>query len=180
MEHTELVALIRGGVPSIGGTWAELGAGGGNFTGALRELLGREGLIYAIDRDARAIEQQRKRWVGATLGAKVSPLVADFTQPIAMPPLDGVLMCNALHFVRDQVGVLARIYSYLRPGGRLLLVEYDFRMPRPWVPVPVSAEKFGLLATKAGFTPPTIVGKRRSPSSGNEMYAAVALRPTSQ
>src|SRR5262249_54282541 len=40
MEQSEMVALIRGGVPGPGGIWADLGAGTGNFSWALAELLG--------------------------------------------------------------------------------------------------------------------------------------------
>lgn len=46
----ELKTLIRGGIASSGGTWADFGAGAGNFTLALRDLLGAEATRYAIDR----------------------------------------------------------------------------------------------------------------------------------
>ena len=39
-----MVALIRGGVPRAGGVWADLGAGTGNFTWALAELIGPQGM----------------------------------------------------------------------------------------------------------------------------------------
>ena len=55
MELSEMVALIRGGVSEPGGNWADLGAGTGNFSWALAELIGPQGTIYAIDRDAKAI-----------------------------------------------------------------------------------------------------------------------------
>ena len=51
MDRAEMIELIRGGVPGAGGVWADLGAGTGNFTWALRELLGTHGLIYSVDRD---------------------------------------------------------------------------------------------------------------------------------
>jgi ubiquinone/menaquinone biosynthesis C-methylase UbiE len=47
-----MVALIRGGVAEPGGIWADLGAGTGNFTWALAELLGLSATVHAIDRDA--------------------------------------------------------------------------------------------------------------------------------
>ena len=74
MEHAEMVALIRGGVPMPSGVWADLGAGTGNFTWALRELLGAQGTIYAVDRDGRAIDRQRAALAqAATPGATILP-----------------------------------------------------------------------------------------------------------
>ena len=176
MDRAEMVALIHSGVPTPGGVWADLGAGTGNFTWALRQLLGSQGTIYAVDRDARAIARQRELLAGAEPGAAILPLQADFTRPLDLPPLDGALMANALHFVRDQAAMLARVASYLRPGGRLVLVEYDLRQAVPWVPFPVAFERFESLAIDASLVEPALIGSRRSPSSGIAMYAAVAVR----
>jgi ubiquinone/menaquinone biosynthesis C-methylase UbiE len=179
VERAEMVALIRGGVPQAGGVWADLGAGTGNFTWALCDLLGQAGTIYALDRDRRAVEHLRTAIAQAVKpGATIAPIQADFTRSIDLPPLDGVLMANALHFVRDQPAMLALITGYLRPGGRLLMVEYDVKETLAWVPFPVQFERFQMLAAQAGLAGPTLVGTRRSPSSGIVMYAAVAVRRT--
>jgi ubiquinone/menaquinone biosynthesis C-methylase UbiE len=177
MDHAEMVALIRDGVDAPGGIWADLGAGTGNFTWALRELLGPQGTIYAVDRDGKAISRQRAALAQAVApGAAIHSIQADFTHPIELPPLDGVLMANALHFVRDQVATLTRVADYLRPGGRLLLVEYDLGAPVPWVPFPTPLDRFRVLARQAGLTDPALIGTRRSPSTGITMYAAVTAR----
>ena len=176
MEQSEMVALIRGGVPQEGGIWADLGAGTGNFSWALAELISPHGTIYAIDRDAKAIRQIHQRIVQADPGAAIIPQQADFSRALDIPTLDGILMANALHFIRDQPAVLALVANYLRPAGRLLVVEYDLRAPLPWVPFPVSFARLELLATQAGFEPPTEIGRRVSPSSGVAMFAALALR----
>lgn len=177
MERSEMVALIRAGVPAPGGVWADLGAGTGNFTWALRELLGPSDAIHAIDRDGKAIRRQRELLDGGPPGAAIIPIQADFTRPLDLPPLDGVLMANSLHFVRDQAAALALIAGYLRPAGRLLLIEYDLRAPVPWVPFPVPPARFAALAADAGLARPVEVGRRVSPSSGVAMYAAVAEMP---
>ncbi|HBY95359.1 MAG TPA: class I SAM-dependent methyltransferase [Chloroflexi bacterium] len=178
VDRGEMIALIRAGVPEPGGTWADLGAGTGNFTWALRALLGPRGTIYAIDRDAKAIRRQRELFAQAEPGAAILPVQADFTCPLDLPPLDGVLMANALHFVRDQAAALTQVARYLRPGGRFLLVEYDVHRAGPWVPFPLPFERFQLLAPLVGLSAPALVGTRRSPSSGITMYASVAVRPT--
>ncbi len=171
-----MVELIRGGVPDSGGTWADLGAGSGNFTWALSELLGSEATIYAIDRDARAAADLSARRTSTPPRATMIPLQADVMRELSLPPLDGVLMANLLHFIRDQAGLLRRLAVYLKPGGRLLVVEYEQTLPLPWVPFPVPFPRFSALATSVGYLAPALVGTRRSPSSGRVMYAAVARR----
>ncbi len=166
MTHDEMVALIRGGVGETGGVWADFGAGRGNFTRALRDLLGAEATIYAIDHNVRALKQIRC----------AHTIQADFTQPLDLPLLDGVLMVNSLHFIREQVETLRRIVGYLRPGGRLLIVEYAVSAPRSYIPYPVPFERFQSLAKEAGFSNPVQVGYRRSPSMGISMYAGAACK----
>jgi SAM-dependent methyltransferase len=112
----------------------------------------------------------------ASPGATIIPQQADFTRPLDLPALDGLLLANSLHFIRDQQAALALIAGYLRPGGCLLLVEYDLRAPLPWVPFPVPLARLELLAAEAGFEKPTEIGRRISRSSNVAMFAARALR----
>jgi ubiquinone/menaquinone biosynthesis C-methylase UbiE len=175
MDRAEMVELIRGGVPGAGGVWADLGAGTGNFTWALRELLDEQSAIYAVDRDAKAIRAQRELLEHAGPGAAIVPLQADITQPLDLPLLDGALLANALHFIRDQPAALALIAGYVRPGGRVLIVEYDLAEPLRWAPFPVPFARFEALAASAGLRAVARVGHRVSPSSGIAMYAAVAF-----
>jgi ubiquinone/menaquinone biosynthesis C-methylase UbiE len=166
MTHEEILRLIRRGIEQRGGVWADFGAGTGNFTRALRDLLGPEAILYAIDRDAQALSAHRDALT----------IQADFTRPIELPPLDGVLMANALHWTRFQSETLQQIRDYLRPGGRLILVEYEVRWPRPYIPHPVPYVRFETLALEAGFTQAQYIGRRDSPSGNIGMYAALALK----
>jgi ubiquinone/menaquinone biosynthesis C-methylase UbiE len=172
MDHGEMVALLREGVPTAGGTWADLGAGSGSFTWALHELIGPAGTIIAVDCDSKALERLRAASADRR-DADIRPVEADFMQPLDLPPLDGVLMANALHFVADQRAVLSRIAGYLRARGRLLLVEYETGR-LPWTPYPVPFARFTRLAGEAGLASPVLIGTRRSPTSGVVMYSALA------
>ncbi len=151
MDHADHVRLIRDGVIGGGSTWADLGAGSGAFTLALADLLGPAGTIFAVDRDRRALEALAGA-VGARFPAiGLQTLVADFTRPIALPPLDGVVMANSLHFVRHKRSVLALVRGLLHEDGRLVLVEYDADHGNPWVPFPLSYGSWERLAAEAGF-----------------------------
>ena len=128
MDHRDHVALLRDGVPAGGGTWADLGAGDGAFTLALAELLGPGGIIHAVDRDGGALRRNVAAAAAAFPAVEVRPLVGDFTRSLDLPPLDGVVMANSLHFVRDRRPVLRLVHGLLRPGGRLIVVENAHRL----------------------------------------------------
>ena len=149
MDHADHVRLLRDGV-TRGGTWADLGAGTGAFTLALAELVGPTGEVIAVDRDRGSLrELERALRPG---GATVRTVSADFTKPIEVSLLDGIVMANSLHFVKDKVPVLALVRVMLKPSGRLLLVEYDADRGNTWVPHPMSFETWRDLADANGFT----------------------------
>lgn len=149
MDHADHVRLLREGV-TRGGTWADLGAGTGAFTVALAELVGAGGEVIAVDRDRGALRELERALRGE--GAAVRTLGADFTKPIELPALDGVVMANSLHFVRDKAPVLALVRRLLQASGRLLLVEYDADRGNQWVPYPLSFETWRALADTSGFS----------------------------
>ena len=178
VNTAEAVALIAGAVPRRAGTWADLGAGDGTFTRALVELLGQSSRIFAVDRDARALATL-ERWAKKN-AANVTPVVANFTAAFDLPglgeaQLDGILFANALHFVRDAEDVLARLAARVRPGGRVVFVEYDRRAASRWVPYPISADRLPALAATAGLSTPVITATRPSAFGGN-LYVAAADR----
>jgi ubiquinone/menaquinone biosynthesis C-methylase UbiE len=177
MNATDAVRLIDGAIPRPGGTWADLGAGDGTFTRALAEVLGPKAKVYAVDQDPRAMAAV-ERWAAKT-AANVIPVVADFTRPFELPGLDGVLegmlFANALHFVRDADVVVARLAEWLRPGGRVVIVEYDRRPASRWVPYPIPAARLPALAKSAGLATPVIVATQPS-AYGGDLYVATADR----
>ena len=174
LDHTDHVQLIKDGV--LGGTtWADLGSGEGAFTLALADLLGPTGSIQTVDREARALEVQLGLLRDRFPDVPVTPLVADFTTPLELPELDGIVIANSLHFQRDKLAILRLVRSYLRPGGRLVLVEYDSDRGNPWVPFPLSYRTWEALADDAGFRETRRLGSVPSRFLG-AIYSALSLR----
>lgn len=155
MDHTDHVNLLRPALLTPGSGWADLGAGSGAFTLALRELLGPTSDIHAVDKDRPRLAELQRSWqsrFGDVSHLHLHP--ADFTRPLDFPPLDGVLMANSLHFFNAKQPVLRHVQSLLKPGGALLLVEYNVDSGNAWVPHPLSFETWRTLAPKAGFSEP--------------------------
>lgn len=200
MEHQDHVNLLRGGVAQTGGVWADFGSGSGAFTLALRELIGEEGEIYSIDRDRARLVEQARAFNAMFPDSRVHFLNEDFTRSLVLPhkdaqghsttytnlpPLDGVVIANALHYLPDDVPapgsrggaskltVLQSVRARLKTEGRLILVEYNSDSGNPWVPYPLSFERFRALALRAGFAPPQLLSSVPSRFL-NEIYSAVA------
>jgi SAM-dependent methyltransferase len=175
MDHADHVGLLRDGVAGAGSSWADLGSGGGAFTLALAELLGPGGRIVSVDRDAKALSGQARALDGRYPEVHLEPRAADFTRPLGLTQLDGIVMANSLHFVRDKLPVLALVRGYLRDGGRLILVEYDADRGNPWVPHPLSFGTWQQLAADAGFRETRRLASVPSRFLGS-IYSAMSLR----
>ena len=101
--------------------------------------------------------------------------LGDGTRPLDLPPLNGLLMANALHFQRKKDGILQLIYNTLQPGGRFILVEYNVDRGNFWVPHPLSYPTWEKLAGRSGFVDTRLLRTRAS-SFLREIYSAVSFR----
>jgi ubiquinone/menaquinone biosynthesis C-methylase UbiE len=175
MDHADHVSLLAGGVAATGGPWADLGSGTGAFTLALAELLGPGGMIYSVDKDAGALAAQERALRSRFPQCTLVTMLADFTRPLVLPPLDGLVMANSLHFIRDKGPLLRLVQGYLKPGGTMIIVEYDTDQRNPWVPYPFSYRSWQALARAAGLTNTRLLTTVPSRFLG-QMYAAASVR----
>ena len=176
MDHKDHVNLLRPANLSQGGTWADFGAGSGAFTLALSELVGLKAEVYALDKDRSGfgkLEQSHRELFGTS--QNIHPVRADFSGALSLPPLDGIVMANSLHYFKEKEKVLRHVRSFLKMNGALLLVEYNVDSGNMWVPHPLTFDTFRSLARRAGFTEPRLLGKAPSRFL-REFYSAVAYR----
>ena len=176
MDHHDHVNLLRPANLPQGGTWADFGAGSGAFTLALRELAGPEAKIYGIDKDQNSLNELRRNYAarfGSTENLHIVHGV--FWKGFDLPPLDGILMANSLHYVDHKVRLLQQLHGYLKPNGAFLLVEYNVDSGNLWVPYPLSFETWRGMAPQAGLTEPRLLATHPSRFL-REFYSAVCYK----
>lgn len=175
MEHTDHVKLIRKGIPEPGGVWADFGSGTGAFTLALADLIKPSGTIFSIDQDGSALRMQERQMMARFPVVHVNYVKANYTLPLELPPLDGIVAANTLHFLQDKEAVLDYFISYLKPKGRMILVEYNIDRGNYAVPHPLPYPAWERLATLTGFTSTQLLASRPS-SFLREIYSALSIK----
>jgi len=177
VDHADHVGLIRDGVEGTGRRWLELGAGRGAFTLALADLLGPAAEIVAVDRDKGDLAELAVTMSRRFPEAELATVVADFSRALPVEPaFDGLLAANALHFVRDPAAVIANVRPLLRPGARIIVVEYDSDSGNPWVPFPFSFRTWQATAAGIGLRDTRLIGRVPSRFLG-AIYAAASEAP---
>jgi hypothetical protein len=169
MKISEATSLIR--TPMIDWTrpqsWCDLGCGGGTFTIALAESLAFGSTIHAVDLDQRALGGIPDQYHGVT----IRKVLGDLRSPgLRLPPVDGILMANSLHFIQDQRLFLRKPLSVT---ARFLIVEYERSRPSLWGPYPVGFETLRELFSETGVQRVEKLATRRS-RFGGSMYSAFA------
>lgn len=176
MNHADHVNLLRPASLKPGGVYADFGAGSGSFTLALREVVGSDGIIYAVDKDKsslRELENAHRARFNSTSNLILLP--NDFSHPLTLPPLDGIVMANSLHFFKDKEKILRHVRTFLKPDGALILVEYNVDKGNMWVPHPLTFESWRTLTPRTGFREPRLLGKAPSRFL-NEFYSAITYK----
>lgn len=157
-------------LPGRPSQWADFGCGTGTFTMALAELLAPGSLIHAIDynpADLVGIPGQHR-------SVDIQKHTIDFMKDeLRVELLDGILMANSLHYVKDKVPFLQRITQQLNDQGLLLIVEYDTTRANPWIPYPLSFENLAVLAPRCGFHHIRKLGDRPSVYNPAPLFSAV-------
>jgi predicted methyltransferase len=110
-----------------GAVVADLGSGSGYFTFDLAKAVGPTGKVYAvdIDRDMTDLVAKRAKERGIS---NVEVILARADDPRL--PLQGVnliLTVDTYHHLENRVSYFANLQKYLRPGGRIAIIEFDRR-----------------------------------------------------
>jgi ubiquinone/menaquinone biosynthesis C-methylase UbiE len=159
LDITHAVGLRRGDAV------ADIGAGTGLFTFLFAEQVGSKGTVYAVDIGPAFIkyiaEQAKRR--GQERIVKMVLNTPDSTQ-LPAGSIDAAFICDTYHHFEHPEKMLASLHRALRPGGRLVIIDFDLGKNNEFVKQRARAAKevYYREITAAGFelfetkTAPTI------------------------
>jgi len=133
-----------------GATVADIGAGVGYFTWRLAERVGPSGVVYGEDIQQAMLDQLRKNMQARGV-ANVRPVLGAIDDPkLPRESVDLILLVDVYHEFSEPEKMLDRMREALKPGGRLVLLEYRGEDPK----VPIKPEhKMTLKQVRAEVEP---------------------------
>jgi len=106
----------------------DLGAGSGLFTRPLSQKAGGKGVVYAVDIDPELIKHVERTAQEQKL-ANVKPILASETDPKLPEPVDLIAIIDTLHHIGNQAAYLKGLKKYLKPGGRVAIIDFSKNWP---------------------------------------------------
>jgi ubiquinone/menaquinone biosynthesis C-methylase UbiE len=113
-----------------GAAVADVGAGVGYFTWRLAERVGPSGVVYGEDIQAEMLDQLRKNMQDRHLDNVRAVLGTIVDAKLPKGSLDLVLLVDVYHEFSEPEKMLDSIRDSLKPGGRLVLLEYRGEDPK--------------------------------------------------
>lgn len=132
---------------------ADVGAGSGYFALRLARAVGPAGKVYAVDIDSQLLEYLARRAKDERL-ENIQTVLADPHDPKLSPSsLDMIFICNTLHHISQRSKYYRLLARALRPGGRLVNVDFHKRPLPVGPPVDMKIAKNALIKElmPAGF-----------------------------
>lgn len=151
--YANRLQIVRSSGVKPGSTVADIGAGTGFFTLLLAKEVGPKGKVYAVDIKKEFIDFISKRAKEAKQKNIESRMGKEDSIGLPANSIDLAFICDTYHHFEYPQSVLASIYSALRPGGRIVLVDLK-KDSSDWAKNHVRADQKAFIAEveKAGFT----------------------------
>lgn len=116
-----------------GSVVGDVGAGVGYFTEKLARRVGPNGKVYANDIQPEMLVQLRKNMAKLGIGNVQTVVGAEDDPHLPANTLDLILLVDVYHEFSKPQAMLRHMRESLKPGGRLVLLEY--RKEDPNVPI---------------------------------------------
>ena len=114
----------------------DVAAGSGDLAAGLARRVGKEGRVVVTDINASMLEQGRTRLLNSGFAGNVDYVLADAeTLPFAPQTFHCVTIGFGLRNVTDKGRALASFFNVLKPGGRLLVLEFSQAQLGPLSPL---------------------------------------------
>lgn len=112
---------------------ADLGAGSGYYTFRMAKIVGEKGRVYAVEIQDEMIAELRKRIEKQKVANVEVVKSTESDTKLPESSVDLLIMVDVYHELAFPYEVMTSVRKALKPGGRVVLVEY--RKEDPKVPI---------------------------------------------
>lgn len=160
LENPERIAGLRIGEVigrlrlRSGDVVADLGAGSGLFAFPLAKAV-RPGRVYAVELDEGFLMHMRAK-AKAEGVSNVLPVLGKFTDPsLPARDVDVAFFHDVLHHVENRQAYLKSVAGYVKPNGRVVIIEFDAAQSphRDQPELVVTKQQTTAWMAEAGFVP---------------------------
>lgn len=153
-----------------GGVFADVGCGPGFFTLPAAAIVGPSGRVYAIDTQPEMLNALKSHALPANVTLVRS---GEASIPVEDRAADLALAAYVLHEASDTVAFLTEILRLLRPGGRLVVIDWKKQEEEHGPPKAerITEEEAAAFIASAGFEDITVSSMNAS------HYMITAVRP---
>jgi ubiquinone/menaquinone biosynthesis C-methylase UbiE len=137
-----------------GMVFVDVGCGDGFFTTMAAQVVGPNGMVYAVDSDPSAIDRLNRKASDKRL-TNVKAVAAEAEETVFCNECaDIVFYSIVLHDFHDPAKVLLNAKQMLKPSGRLVNLDWKKKqmVPGPPFGIRFSEEQAQALIRNAGFT----------------------------
>jgi ubiquinone/menaquinone biosynthesis C-methylase UbiE len=126
--YEKRLAIVEAAGAKLGQSVADVGAGTGLFTHLFAARVGPQGRVYAVDIARAFVEGNVQRARAARLQNVIGIVSTQGETRLDERSIDLAFICDAYHHFEDPPAMLASIRRALRPGGTLVIVDFE-RIP---------------------------------------------------
>ena len=130
-EHEERSDLLLAALKlQPGETVADIGCGSGYYTRRLAKAVGTNGLVYAVDIQPEMLDLLASKLAAGKI-SNVKSVLGTVTDPkLPRGSVDLILLVDVYHEFDHPFEMVAAMTRALKPGGRIVFVEYRGEDPK--------------------------------------------------
>lgn len=117
----EVIAALR---LQPGQVVVDIGAGSGEFTRRFARAVGPSGRAIGLDIDAAAVARMKQEAAVLNLANYEARVVTPSDPAIPQASADVIFLSNTFHHIEDRVAYFSRLRTALKPGGRLVIIDF--------------------------------------------------------
>ena len=112
---------------------ADIGSGAGSFSVPMARAIGPNGTLYAVDIDQEMLDYVSEKATKDGVG-NVRTVLGEYNDPkLPVKDVDVAFMHRVLHMIENRQAYINSIVKYLKPDGRIVIIEKNREDASNWM-----------------------------------------------